>query len=103
LNQTLENIMAAILEVSMVEKQVMDVFARCTGFFGKKPKRETERTVDMLWRSIHNAGFNYQPQEVVEAVENLVAGDLLVLNEKTGHITLTDEGYRFVCGEVDVA
>lgn len=94
--------MAAILEISLVEKQVLDVFARCHGFFGHTPKRETERTIDMIWRGVNSHGMDYPLQDIVAAIENLLSSGMLYLDEKTGHIHLTDDGFAFICENHDL-
>lgn len=89
-------------DILPVERQVLDVFSRCRGIFGNHPKRDTERTLEMIRHNILTHGSFYSQQAIADAVESLIENGLLDLNESTGHFLLTDEGYHLICDEMEL-
>ena len=82
-------------ELTDDEKQVMMVYRRCTGFFSKKPKPNSQRRSDQIWRSMQAEDVEMELDSIAAAIKGCVDKGLLSLDD-SDITTLTDEGHALI-------
>ena len=83
-------------ELSSQENEVLGVFRRITGFFGNKPKPNTSRRYDGIWRSIQAQGSDLTLDDISLGIKGLAEKGFLRLDEERSIAHLTDKGYELI-------
>jgi len=83
-------------ELTDYEHQVMMVYRRCTGFFSKKPKPNSQRRADQILRSMAMEGMDVDSDQLIAAIQSCAEKGLLSLDDASEITTLTEEGHKVI-------
>lgn len=88
-------------ELTEDEKQVMRVFKRVTGCFGKEPQRDAARRYGAIVMGMQAHVGEVDPAAVGDVIVALEAKGLLNVDREKETVTLTDAGYDYITKELD--